>query len=94
MHSGSNGGAYPTFFQHVGLTRVANITGLDHLGIPTVVAIRPASSTMVTASGKGLTLAAAMASGVMEAMEIWHAENADLNEIRATYAEVRSEISK
>jgi ribosomal protein S12 methylthiotransferase accessory factor len=59
----------------VGLTRLADITGLDRIGIPTVVGYRPDAPTLSTSGGKGFTTLAAMVSAGMEAVEIWHAEN-------------------
>lgn len=59
----------------VGLTRLADITGLDRIGIPTVVGYRPNAPTLAVSGGKGFTTAAAMVSAGMEAIEIWHAEN-------------------
>ncbi|MGW7514130.1 YcaO-like family protein [Streptomyces sp. NPDC054796] len=59
-----------------GITRVADVTGLDDLGIPVTMAVRPLSRTLSVAQGKGLTLDAARVSGAMEAIEVWHAEQA------------------
>jgi YcaO-like protein with predicted kinase domain len=61
-----------------GITRVANITGLDDIGIPTVIAVRPASRSLSVSQGKGLSLASAKVSAIMESIEQWHAEEADL----------------
>lgn len=61
-----------------GITRLANITGLDTIGIPVVVAIRPNGRSLSTSQGKGLTPDAAMASALMEAVELYHAESATL----------------
>lgn len=58
-----------------GITRVADLTWLDDLGIPTVQAVRPASLTLSVSQGKGLSYAAAKVSAVMESIESWHAEN-------------------
>lgn len=60
--------------QAAGITRVANVTGLDRIGVPVVMVVRPASRSLVVAQGKGLDLAAATASGLMESLEAWHAE--------------------
>ena len=60
-----------------GITRVANVTGLDRIGLPVVIAVRPMARSIAISQGKGPTLAAAKASAVMEAVEIWHAENLD-----------------
>jgi YcaO-like protein with predicted kinase domain len=61
----------------VGLTRVADITGLDVIGLPVWVAIRPNARGLSTAQGKGLSAPAARASAMMEAIESWHAEHID-----------------
>jgi YcaO-like protein with predicted kinase domain len=61
-----------------GITRVATITGLDRIGIPVVTACRPNSRSMAVSQGKGITLAAAKASAVMEAIECFHAEDVAL----------------
>jgi YcaO-like protein with predicted kinase domain len=62
-------------FGHFGITRVADVTGLDRLGIPVMMVCRPNSRSVSVSQGKGLTAAAARASGVMEAIELHHAEN-------------------
>lgn len=59
----------------MGITRVANVTGLDRIGVPVVQVVRPNARSVTVSQGKGLTLAAAKASGVMEAAELWHAEH-------------------
>jgi ribosomal protein S12 methylthiotransferase accessory factor len=61
----------------MGITRIANVTGLDRIGIPVVMVCRPNSRTLAVQQGKGITLPAAKASGVMEAVEIYHAERID-----------------
>ena len=62
----------------MGITRIADITGLDRVGIPTVLVCRPNSRSVAVALGKGADLAEAKASGVMEAVETFHAESIDL----------------
>jgi ribosomal protein S12 methylthiotransferase accessory factor len=59
-----------------GISRVADITGLDILGIPVCVAVRPLARTLSVAQGKGASTSAAKVSAVMEAIELWHAEHA------------------
>jgi YcaO-like protein with predicted kinase domain len=59
----------------MGITRVANVTGLDYLGIPVVMVCRPNSRSLSVAQGKGLDLAAARASGLLESIETYHAEH-------------------
>lgn len=58
----------------MGITRVAVLTGLDVLKIPVVAAVRPNSRSIAVHQGKGVTLDAAKASAVMEAVESFHAE--------------------
>ncbi|HEY9372281.1 YcaO-like family protein [Streptomyces sp.] len=57
-----------------GITRVADLTGLDCVGLPVWTAIRPASKTLSTSQGKGATALLAKLSAVMEAIELWHVE--------------------
>ncbi|MEV6781207.1 YcaO-like family protein [Streptomyces sp. NPDC051098] len=57
-----------------GITRVADLTGLDCIGLPVWTAIRPASLTLSTSQGKGATDLLAKLSAVMEAIELWHVE--------------------
>ncbi|MFI1995412.1 YcaO-like family protein [Actinoplanes sp. NPDC020271] len=58
----------------VGVTRVADITRLDSIGIPTYQAIRPLSRTLAVSQGKGVTPDLAKLSAMMESIEIWHVE--------------------
>lgn len=61
-------------FGAIGITRLADVTGLDRIGIPVVMACRPNSRSLATSQGKGLTLEAARASAAMECIELHHAE--------------------
>jgi ribosomal protein S12 methylthiotransferase accessory factor len=61
---------------HFGITRLADVSGLDVLGIPVVLAVRPLGKTLSVSEGKGSTLTLAKISAAMEAIELWHAENA------------------
>ena len=60
-----------------GITRVASVTHLDTLGIPTWVSVRPGGQVLQISNGKGVTNAAAQASATMEACELYLAENPD-----------------
>ncbi len=71
-----------------GITRVANVTGLDRIGLPVVLATRPNSRSVAVSQGKGTSLEAAKASAVMEAIELWHAENILRPMIFATPGEI------
>jgi ribosomal protein S12 methylthiotransferase accessory factor len=57
-----------------GISRVASLTGLDYLGLPVMTAIRPAAQTLAASQGKGSSPLLAAISAVMEAIELWHAE--------------------
>jgi ribosomal protein S12 methylthiotransferase accessory factor len=63
------------FTGQMGITRVANVTGLDRVGLPVVMVCRPNSRSLAVAQGKGIDLPAAKASGLMEAVETFHAES-------------------
>jgi YcaO-like protein with predicted kinase domain len=73
----------------MGITRIANVTGLDCLGVPVVMVCRPNSRSIAVSQGKGLTLAAAKASGLMESVECYHAETITLPLRYCTYEELR-----
>ena len=73
----------------MGITRVANVTGLDSVGIPVVMVCRPNSRSVAVSQGKGIDLASARASGLMEAVELYHAETITLPLRLATYEELR-----
>lgn len=74
----------------VGLTRLADVTGLDRIGIPTVIGVRPDAITLAVSGGKGFTTEAASASAGMEAIEIWHAENVCQDVVLETHANLES----
>ncbi|KAF4406912.1 YcaO-like family protein [Streptomyces lycii] len=59
-----------------GITRLADVTGLDTLGIPVVMSVRPLATTLSVSQGKGVSKLLASVSAAMEAIELWHAENA------------------
>jgi ribosomal protein S12 methylthiotransferase accessory factor len=59
----------------MGITRIANVTGLDYIGIPVAIAVRPRSHSVAVTQGKGPTWTHAAASAVMEAIELFHGED-------------------
>lgn len=75
----------------LGITRLANLTGLDSLGVPVFSAIRPNGRSLSTSQGKGLDEDAAAASALMESIETWHAENIALPRVRGSYRALRKE---
>ena len=76
----------------LGITRVANITGLDTINIPTIVVCRPNSRSLAVSQGKGLTLAAAKVSALMESLEAHHAETASVPLRLGTATEVGKRV--
>jgi ribosomal protein S12 methylthiotransferase accessory factor len=66
------------FMPVMGITRIANVTGLDRVGLPVVMVVRPNSRSLSVSQGKGMCLAAAKASGLMESIEAYHAERVGL----------------
>lgn len=71
-----------------GITRIANVTGLDRLAIPVAIAIRPNARSIAVSQGKGVTYPHAKVSALMEAIEIWHAENIEREVYYASLADV------
>ena len=59
---------------HLGITRIGDITGLDTIGIPVVQAVRPLGLANAVTQGKGINVAAAAVSAVLEAAEQFFAE--------------------
>ena len=57
-----------------GITRLANITGLDTIGIPVWTVVRPLGLSLSVSQGKGVTHELATVSGIMESIEVFHAE--------------------
>jgi ribosomal protein S12 methylthiotransferase accessory factor len=76
-------------FAKIGITRIANITGLDRIGIPVALACRPNSRSLSVSQGKGSTLDAAKASAAMESVELYHAENIRLPLRLSSYEELQ-----
>ncbi|MGH3661041.1 MAG: YcaO-like family protein [Micromonosporaceae bacterium] len=70
-------------FSRVGVTRVADVTGLDDIGIPVFQAVRPDAYSVSVSQGKGLTPVLAKVSAAMESVELWHAEHltSDIGEV-------------
>lgn len=72
-------------FNDLGITRLANITNLDWIGIPVTLAIRPNAATLSQGSGKGFSLEAALTSAAMETVEVQHAEEPELKTFQMPY---------
>src|SRR5204862_1033387 len=76
-----------------GITRLADVTGLDWIGVPVYQAIRPNSRTLSASQGKGLTPAQAKVSALMESLELFHAEELRLPTVRATVGTLRRQLA-
>jgi ribosomal protein S12 methylthiotransferase accessory factor len=57
-----------------GITRIADVTGLDTIGIPVMTVVRPLARSLSVSQGKGVTKELAILSGIMESIEVFHAE--------------------
>jgi YcaO-like protein with predicted kinase domain len=79
-------------FSRLGITRLANVTGLDDLGIPVWQAIRPNARLLSVSQGKGISHDAAKVSAAMESIELWHAEHLPPASIRLSVSEVRTKL--
>lgn len=75
-------------FASIGLTRLADITGLDSIGIPVILSVRPQAGYLSVDGGKGFTRNAALASAAMECFERHAGENTPLQRFTASYAEL------
>ena len=76
-----------------GITRLADITGLDWIGVPVYQAMRPNSRVLAVATGKGLTRAQAQVSALMEALEGFHAEEIDQPTVCETVGRMRRQLA-
>lgn len=75
-------------FDTIGITRLADITGLDTIGIPVFAAIRPNSESLSVSQGKGLSPMLARVSAAMESIELFHAEKYEGCTVTASYRDL------
>ena len=75
-------------FRAAGITRLAEITGLDRIGICVAQCIRPDAIVLAVDSGKGATPAAARCSAMMEGFERHVGETAPVRSIMASAAQL------
>jgi ribosomal protein S12 methylthiotransferase accessory factor len=78
-------------FSAIGLTRLADITGLDSIGIPVVLSVRPQSGYLSVDGGKGFTRAAANASAAMECFERHAGEYTSFERFTCNYGDLPAE---
>jgi YcaO-like protein with predicted kinase domain len=77
--------------RQIGVTRLGNVTGLDRIGIPVTVAVRPNSRSFSVSQGKGLGLSQALASALMEAIELFHGESLTARTVVTSFRELSAE---
>lgn len=63
------------YLQRFGITRLADITGLDCLGVPVYTALRPRGRQLQASQGKGVRAIDAKVSALMECLELSFAED-------------------
>ena len=62
------------YIERAGITRIANLTHLDCIGVPVYTCFRPASRNLSTSQGKGITDDLAKCSAYMEGIEHYYSE--------------------
>lgn len=75
----------------MGITRCADITRFDNLGVPVYRSIRPQGMVLQVGNGKGLRHIDAKVSALMEAIEVYHAEYPDVKFRRASFAQLQDD---
>lgn len=75
--------------KRAGITRIADLTGLDTLGVPVYAAIRPMGASLSTQQGKGISAQAAQISALMESLETFTAESIAAPIVRGSYRALR-----
>ncbi|QWA25935.1 YcaO-like family protein [Streptomyces sp. JCM17656] len=76
----------------VGITRVADVTGLDDIGVPVWQAVRPNSANLSVSQGKGITHELARVSAAMESFELHCAERPQLITRTASPSQLSSQL--
>ncbi|HTO63285.1 MAG TPA: YcaO-like family protein [Bradyrhizobium sp.] len=79
--------------RQIGITRLGNVTGLDRIGIPVTVAVRPNSRSFSVSQGKGIGLSQALASAAMEAIELYHGEELAERTVSTSLQELSAEAN-
>lgn len=58
-----------------GISRVADVTGLDTVGLPVWTACRPPGEAITISAGKGITNTDSIAGAILEGVELWASEH-------------------
>ncbi|MGQ9759887.1 MAG: YcaO-related McrA-glycine thioamidation protein [Candidatus Methanomethylicaceae archaeon] len=82
-------------YERAGITRVADITGLDRVGIPVFTAIRPgaAEGAITVYTGKGHSPEEAKISAIMEGIERFSAEPRDNDIVKGSYTSLSAKYN-
>jgi len=75
----------------LGITRIADLTPLDRIGLPVFCAVTPLAADLTTHMGKGLTTAAARISCLMEVVERISAQDCERPITSASYRQLRGD---
>lgn len=70
-----NGLSRSYLLENFGISRIADLTGLDAVGLPVYIAVRALSETVSIHAGKGLEPSYSRCGAIMEAIEFHAAEN-------------------
>ncbi|MFE4922334.1 YcaO-like family protein [Streptomyces sp. NPDC056661] len=76
----------------LGITRMADITMLDDIGVPVWQAIQPNAKSLSVAQGKGIDHGLARISAAMEALECWHAEHRNEPAFHACFRDLQARL--
>jgi YcaO-like protein with predicted kinase domain len=76
------------YLKKIGVTRIANVTGLDRIGIPVFNAIRPNFDGYTTAHGKGISVESAKISACMESLERYYGSTKKYDFVTMSYNEL------
>ena len=79
--------------EQIGVTRIADITGLDNIDIPVITVTRPMAKHLAISQGKGLTKELATISALMEAAESFHMENPPPASLIGSFDQLNSQHS-
>ncbi|MFJ7306068.1 YcaO-like family protein [Streptomyces sp. NPDC099088] len=77
----------------IGVTRLADVTMLDDIGIPVWQAVQPNAKSLSVSQGKGVSHELARISAVMEALECWHAEEGTESVLHSNFRDLEGELS-
>ena len=77
------------WLKRAGVSRLADVTGLDNIGLPVFTSIRPDAKSLKVDSGKGTTRDQARCSAAMESLERWA-----LDEVPIEYARQQTTDSR